>query len=90
MVSRGVHQLKNIRLYFCDVGGSSKGIRQTMQSQQLVDFVNANEHLKFEFYMRRSHHPYMSATYINGYIKDIPLKNLSLDETLSKISLINK
>ena len=39
--------------------------------------------------MRRSHHPYMSATYINGYCKDIPLRNLSLDQTLSQIDLIN-
>ncbi len=70
MVSRGVHQLKHMRLYFCDQGGSSLGVRNFLKSQQIADFMNKNEHLKLEIYLRRGHHPYMSSTYINGYIKD--------------------
>lgn len=45
MVSRGVHQLKNIRLYLCDFGGSSAGVREFLKSDKFVDFVKANEHL---------------------------------------------
>jgi len=70
MVSRGVPQLKNIRLYFCDFGGSSAGVRSFLQSEALLNFMNANEHLRLEVYMRRNHHPYISSTYINGYVKD--------------------
>jgi large subunit ribosomal protein L43 len=70
MVSRGVHQLKNIRLYFCDFGGSSAGVRAFLQSENLVNFMNQHEHLRLEVYMRRNHHPYISSTYINGYVKD--------------------
>jgi hypothetical protein len=33
MVSRGVNQLKNIRLYFCDFGGSSLGVRDLLKSE---------------------------------------------------------
>lgn len=34
------------------------------------------EHVAMEIYLRRGHHPYMSSTYINGYVKDQPLRNM--------------
>lgn len=70
MVSRGVHQLKNIRLYFCDFGGSSLGVRDFLKSAEAAAFMEKNEHVSLEVYLRRGHHPYMSSTYINGYVKD--------------------
>lgn len=70
MVSRGINQLKSVRLYFCDFGGSSLGVRDLLKSEEFVKFVQSNEHLKVEVYMRRNHHPYMSSTYVNGYVKD--------------------
>ena len=82
MVSRGVHQLKNIRLYFCDFGGSSTGVRDFLKSEELVNFISKNEHLNLEIYLGRNHHPYMSSTYMNGYVKDQPLRNM-LDEEVS-------
>ena len=80
MVSRGVHQLKNIRLYFCDFGGSSLGVRDFLKSDELSQFVNKNEHLKLEIYLKRGHHPYMSSTYVNGYVKDQPLRNMEVED----------
>lgn len=79
MVSRGVPQLKNIRLYFCDFGGSSLGVRNLLKSPTLVDFLESNKHLNLEIYMRRNHHPYMSSTYVNGYVKDQPLRSMEED-----------
>lgn len=70
MVSRGVPQLKNIRLYFCDWGGSSKGVRSVLQSEKMSEFFKENPHLKLEVYMKRNYHPYMASTYINGYVKE--------------------
>ena len=70
MVSRGVPQLKNIRLYFCDYGGSSIGVRDALKSQEMADYMTKNEHLELEVSLRRNQHPYMSSTYINGYVKD--------------------
>lgn len=62
--------MKNIRLYFCDFGGSSLGVRNALQSAPMVSLLKENPHIKLEVYMRRNHHPYMSSTYINGYVKD--------------------
>jgi large subunit ribosomal protein L43 len=89
MVSRGVPQLKNIRLYFCDFGGSSLGVRNTLQSPQLVNFVAENPHLQIEISMRRNFHPYISSTYINGYVKDQSLKNMKEDEILEWLTKVN-
>ena len=32
----------------------------------------------------------MSSTFINGYVKDVPLKNNTFDETMGYIQMINK
>ena len=61
------------------MGGSSLGIREVLKSQTFADFVNDNEHLKVEIFMKRGAHPYISSTFINGYVKDIPLRNKSFD-----------
>ena len=70
MSSRGVRQLKHIRLYFCDWGGSSYGVRRLLNDARLVDFMEENHNVRLEILMRRNHHPYMSSTFINGYVKD--------------------
>ena len=90
MVSRGVPQLKNIRLYFCDYGGSSVGVREILKSQELADYMNKNTHIQLEVTMRRNHHPYMSSTYINGYVKDQPLRNKTGEEVLAWFTKVNK
>ena len=82
MVSRGVPQLKNIRLYFCDFGGSSKGVRSALQSPEMAKFFKDNSHLKLEVYMKRNFHPFISSTYINGYVKDQSLKSMEADEVI--------
>ena len=90
MVSRGIPQLKNIRLYFCDYGGSSVGVREALKTQELANYMTANEHLKLEVTMKRNSHPYMSSTYINGYVKDQPLRNKTSDEVLLWFHKVNK
>ena len=77
MVSRGTHQLKNLKLFFCDIGGSSMGIRQTLKSSEFAEFIEKNDHLTLDVYLKRGNHPYMTSTYINGYVKDTPLRNVS-------------
>ncbi|CAI2382994.1 unnamed protein product [Moneuplotes crassus] len=81
MSVKGIRQLKSIRLYFCDFGGSSRGTRDVLKSQSLADFVKKGS-FNMDIFMRRGHHPYFSATYINGFVKDIPLRNLEEEEIM--------
>ena len=39
--------------------------------------------------MKRGHHPYLSSTYINGYIKDQPLRNMEEEEILEEFVKFN-
>lgn len=89
MVSRGIPQLKNIRLFFCDYGGSSLGVRNALQSPKMADFMQMNESLKLEIFLKRNFHPYISTTYINGYVKDQSLKNLSEKEVVEWVNKVN-
>ena len=56
---------------------------------ELVDFVEKNEHLTFDVVMRRNHHPYMSCTYINGFVKDVPFRNKSKEEIQHHLTQVN-
>tara|TARA_B110000305_G_C19053967_1_gene453960 strand:- start:79 stop:525 length:447 start_codon:yes stop_codon:yes gene_type:complete len=72
------------------MGGSSAGIRMLLQSQELVNYMKENTHLNLEMYMKRGNHPSLSSTYINGYTKDLPLRNLSAADTLKHLSFLNQ
>lgn len=56
------------------------GVRDFMKSEEIVQFIEKNDHLQLEIIMRRGHHPYMSSTYLNGYVKDQPLLNMENEE----------
>lgn len=60
-----------------------------MKSEEIVNFVNKNEHVKLEIYLKRGHHPYMSSTYINGYVKDQPLRNMENTEIFEQFIKFN-
>ncbi len=90
MSVRGIRQLKYLRLYFCDLGGSSAGIRDALKSEELVDFMNENKHVSLDIIMRRNHHPYVSAVFINGYTKDVPLRKVMMEDFMWEIDRLNK
>ena len=90
MVCRGIPQLKNLRLYFCDYGGSSLGVREALQSPELAQYMQKNEHLELEVSLKRNYHPYLASTYINGYVKEQSLRNMSSDEVLFWFNKVNK
>ena len=45
--------------------------------------------MNLEVYLRRGRHPYISSTFINGFVKDVPLRNFSEDECMHYISSTN-
>ena len=51
--------------------------------------MEKNEHLGLEITMRRNYHPYISSTYINGYVKDQSLRNLDKNEVVSWFEKVN-
>lgn len=93
MCCRGVFQLKKLHMHLCDYGGktgfsssinlligSSQGAREFIKSKLLKEFIEKNPQIEFKFLLRRGTHPFITSTYINGYIKDIPLRNYDAKE----------
>ena len=55
------------------------GVRDYLKSENIKNFVNDNPQVKLQIFMKRGAHPFMSSTYINGYVKDQPLRNMGED-----------
>jgi large subunit ribosomal protein L43 len=87
MSSRGILQIKKIKLAFCDWGGSSNGVRQFFKNDEFYNFVNSNPTIDFEFLIRRGRHPFIRAIYANGWHKDLPLRNFNEESILNSLKL---
>lgn len=87
MSNRGFLQLQKIKLAFCDWGGSSKGVRSFFSEDEFYNFVNDNPTISFDFNIRRGRHPFIRAIYANGWVKDLPLRNLNGQEILNTMKL---
>uniref|UniRef100_A0A7S3MX02 Large ribosomal subunit protein mL43 n=1 Tax=Strombidium inclinatum TaxID=197538 RepID=A0A7S3MX02_9SPIT len=72
------------------MGGSSAGLRQLLKSSELAGFMNENEHMNMEVYLKRGRHPYISQTYINGYVKEVPLRMKNKEDCFKHITMANE
>ena len=68
--------------------GSSKGSREFLQSDKLKEFISKNPQIKFDFLLKRGSHPYISSTYINGYIKSQSLRNMDTSDILNEFQRV--
>ena len=75
MSLRGIRQCKKILIRYSDYDGSSKGVREWMQTS-LVDFASSNPKMEVETEIKRNKHPFVRGYYMNGNIKTIGIKNL--------------
>jgi len=87
MSRNGVTQLKQVTLYFCDWGGSSKGMRTLLDQQAGLfwEFAKTSPDVKFVVQLRRGRHPYMKAIYKNGREHVHDCKNMEQDEIARKL-----
>lgn len=46
----------------------------------------SNGQIEFNFIVKRNHHPFMTGAYINGYLKDIPLRSLEEEQILQALN----
>ena len=52
--------------------------------------MDDNPKLRLEISMRRNHHPYMASTYVNGYVKEQPLRNMALDQIMHYMTKVSQ
>eukprot|EP01113_Clastostelium_recurvatum_P031475 TRINITY_DN3932_c0_g1_i1.p1 TRINITY_DN3932_c0_g1~~TRINITY_DN3932_c0_g1_i1.p1 ORF type:complete len:138 (+),score=6.24 TRINITY_DN3932_c0_g1_i1:44-415(+) len=78
MSKAGIPQLKNLFLYYCKHGGSSKGMREVISA--LPAFQQSHPHLTVEARSGDGSHPYLKAEYITGYSKVISVRNYTPEQ----------
>lgn len=57
-------------------------MRKFLTSDDFQDFRENNGQFDYEVVMRRGRHPNVSALYINGFIKDLPIVGKSNDDII--------
>ncbi|KZV55272.1 hypothetical protein F511_06749 [Dorcoceras hygrometricum] len=81
MSLRGVWQLQKLVVSFCNWGGSSRGIREFMESH-LPAFREKNPHLEVVTELNRGYHPLLKGLYRNKNERVVCVKNMTPDEVL--------
>lgn len=49
--------------------------------------MEKNDFLEWDFVMKKGSHPYMACTYINGYVKNVPFRNVKMPEIFEQLEL---
>jgi len=76
MATRGVQQLKKLRIRYCEVGGSSTTVRDYLsESPHLLNFARENPQVSIIVKPRNGHHPYIQGEYVTGQSKQMCVKN---------------
>ncbi|RDD40547.1 39S ribosomal protein L43, mitochondrial [Trichoplax sp. H2] len=81
---RYICQLQRITLRYCNKGGSSRGLREFINSNA-VDFAQKNPQVVVYVRPRPYRHPSIIAEFLNGKHKAISVKNLSRAEINNKV-----
>lgn len=66
MATRGVFQLSKVTLHYCEVGGSSRAMREYIGNGQLASWATSHPHVSIEVKRRNGHHPYVHADYLTN------------------------
>ena len=87
MSRNSVTQLKQVCVYFCDWGGSSKGMRGFLDqtSGAFWEMAKLSPEVKFVVQLRKGRHPYMKAVYKNGREHVHDCKNMDSTEIAQKL-----
>ena len=79
MSVKGVQQLQRLTIRYCDLGGSSRGMRQYI-FDNLIDWAERNPNTEVATEIVRNKHPFVRGEYLSGDPKVICVKNMDPDE----------
>nr|8A22_AG Chain AG, mL43 [Polytomella magna]8APN_AG Chain AG, mL43 [Polytomella magna]8APO_AG Chain AG, mL43 [Polytomella magna] len=80
----GTHMLESLVFKYCDIGGSSRGMRLFLKDY-MDPFKQTNPQLRIEEVQNRRRHPMLVALYRNGQCKPVCVRNLSPEEIAKHI-----
>eukprot|EP01115_Flamella_aegyptia_P008983 TRINITY_DN37715_c1_g1_i3.p1 TRINITY_DN37715_c1_g1~~TRINITY_DN37715_c1_g1_i3.p1 ORF type:complete len:142 (-),score=13.01 TRINITY_DN37715_c1_g1_i3:227-652(-) len=66
MSKNGLLQLRKLTIFYCKWGGSSKGMRDYISSDLILNFKNENPKIELNLQHKANRHPYVKGEYIEG------------------------
>jgi large subunit ribosomal protein L43 len=66
MATRGIPQLLQLYIHYCEHGGSSRAVRQSLENGMLIKWTTKYPHIDVHLLRHNGHHPYISAEYITA------------------------
>ena len=88
MATRGIYQLTKLSLYYCEVGGSSRSLREYIGNGQLVSWAARHPHLTIEVKRNNGHHPVIHADYLTNskqILHQVSVKNYESWEHVEEV-----
>lgn len=89
MATRGIKQLQNLTIHYCEHGGSSAQIREFLLKGKILPFAQSNPTVTIATSLRNGHHPYIAASYKSGFDKQICVKNEPKDRIAKVLWMLN-
>lgn len=89
MATRGIKQLKQLQIVFCEHGGSSRNVREYISTGKIVQFAADNPTVEVAAKLRNGKHPYVKAEYVTGYSKQVCVKNEDIERIDKVLTLLN-
>ena len=89
MATRGIKQLQKLQIFFCEHGGSSRQVREYIQSGKIVSFATQNPTVQVEATLRNGKHPFVKASYLTGFSKQVCVKNEDVERIEKVIKMLN-
>jgi len=77
--------LKLLKFSYCPKGGSSRGIRQFLASEELKKFKETNPQVEVVSQEKLFRHPFVEGEYVHGNLKKIVVKNTEPKEIMEKL-----
>mgnify|MGYP002037958893 CR=1 FL=1 len=84
---RGVWQCRRMVLSYCERGGSSKGVRNFLETM-LVPFAEHNPQISIQVAIRPHRYPQVVAEYLVDKPKALSLKGLSAHQVSTRVQLL--
>ncbi|ETI34332.1 hypothetical protein F441_18932 [Phytophthora nicotianae CJ01A1] len=75
MATKGVWQLKQVTIRYCQHGGSSRYVRQLLGDERFLKFVEENPQVQFETELKGARHPILIGDYVTNERKVSDIKN---------------
>ncbi|KAE8906105.1 hypothetical protein PF005_g8162 [Phytophthora fragariae] len=85
MATKGVWQLKQVTIRYCQHSGSSRYVRQLLGDERFVKFVQENPQVQFETELKGARHPVLIGDYVTNDQKVTDIKNQDIPFILSQL-----